>query len=63
MTSIKTEQLAKLRALRAEFKAMADAYAKDPRAAELAKAQARKQQERHPTWKQVQASCTQLRLL
>jgi len=56
--SIKTEQLAKLRALRAEFKAMADAYAKDPRAAEIAMAQARKQQ----TWQQVKAECKQLRL-
>jgi len=48
-----------LRQLRAEFKAMADAYAKDPRAAELAKAQARTQQ----TWQQVKAECRQLRLL
>lgn len=57
--TIKTEQLARLRQLRAEFKAMADAYAKDPRAAELAKAQTRTQQ----TWQQVKAECRQLRLL
>lgn len=60
--SIKTKHLAILRQLRAEFKAQADAYAKDPRAAEIAKAAARKQQAQ-PTWKQVQATCTQLRLL
>jgi hypothetical protein len=57
--TIKTEQLARLRQLRTEFKAMADAYAKDPRATELAKAQARTQQ----TWQQVKAECRQLRLL
>ena len=59
--SIKAKHLAILRQLRAEFKAQADAYAKDPRAAEIAKAAARKQAP--PTWKQVQATCTQLRLL
>ena len=57
--TIKTEQLARLRQLRTEFKAMAEAYAKDPRAAELAKAQARKQQ----TWQEVKTECRQLRLL
>ena len=56
--NVKTEQLALLRQLRTEFKAMADAYAKDPRAAELRKAQARTQQ----TWQQVKAECRQLRL-
>lgn len=56
--TVKTEQLNRLRQLRTEFKAMADAYAKDPRAGELRKAQARKQQ----TWQQVKAECHQLRL-
>jgi hypothetical protein len=56
--TIKTEQLARLRQLRTEFKALADAYAKDPRAAEVLKAQARTQQ----TWQQVKAECRQLRL-
>ena len=60
--SIKTETLVRLRQLRAELKAASDTYAKDPRAAEIAKAAARKQQA-PPTWKQVQATCTQLRLL